>query len=1054
MKPTLLILALFLARCPAMPQERQADWEDPQVNGINREPMHATLMPYESFDQAVDAQRFASPDYMSLDGSWKFNWVRTPEERPRDFYKPDVDVSGWKEIAVPGNWQLEGYGMPVYVNIQYPFPNNPPYIDHSWDPVGSYRTEFTVNPHWSDKETFLVFDGVESACYVWLNGEFVGYSEDSRLPAEFNVTKFLRSGKNILAVQVFRWSDGSYLEDQDFWRLSGIFRNVYLMATPKVHIRDFEVRTDLDSRYTDATLRVLARIHNYDTVGLVGGRLELSLYDAENRFVQSEVLDQESEDLILPGAESVMQLKAHLSKPQLWSAEHPSLYRMVLCLKDGGGRALEYESARVGVRSAEVKDGHLLVNGQPIMIKGVDRHEHDPKTGHFVTEGLMRRDIVLMKQHNINTVRTSHYPNDPRWYELCDEYGMYIIDEANLESHGMGYDPAKTLANKPEWSKQHLERNERMVERDKNHPCVIVWSMGNEAGDGTNFEQVSAWIHQRDPSRPVQYERAGLRWQTDIYCPMYTRIEGLLQYASEKRDKPLIMCEYAHSMGNSTGNLQDYWDVIESHDQLQGGCIWDWVDQGILEHTTDGRPFYAYGGDFHEPKTDGDFCINGLVPPDRSVTPKLLEVKKVYQNIAVKPVDLLKGRVVIVNKYFFTDLKDFLGAWELKEDDKVLQRGTLAEFTLGPREERAVTLPLTIPKPHPGAEYWLQFRFVLKNATSWAPKGFQIAAGQYAMPIHAEAAVLSASTLPALQTVQTPREIVVRGRDFSVTFSKGVGMIEHYVFRGVDLITRGPQPDFWRAPTDNDFGNGMPQRCGVWRHAGENRDVTGVVLSEIGNTGGREARVTVSMRLKDVGSTYTTAYTVYGNGDVRVDNTFTPGRDSLPDLPRFGMNIRVPKELSNVEWCGRGPQENYVDRRTAAFVGVYRMTVDSMFTDYISPQENGTRTDVRWMALSNANGMGLMAIGQPLLSVSALRYTAEDLTQKERGTMHPTDLVQQDFVSWNLDLKQMGVGGDDSWGAMVHDRYLIHPRVYSYSVLLRPFEHRDHLMQLSRMIYK
>lgn len=1055
MTQTRILAAFVFAQCVAVAQTPTfKEWENPEINGINREATHATLMPYESSGKALDARRFESSWFRSLNGQWKFNWVRTPAERPTDFFLPTYDVRTWKDITVPGNWQLEGYDMPVYVNIKYPFPKNPPFIDHQWDPVGSYRVEFQSDQDWREKETFLVFDGVESAFYVWMNGEFVGYSEDSRLPAEFDVTRFLKNGTNILAVQVFRWSDGSYLEDQDFWRLSGIFRNVYLMSTPKVHIRDFEIRTDLDPEYENAALRVVADVHNYGKDPFPRCCVELSVYDENNRLVESQLPSQAMEELLLPGAESVLRLQQPLIKPRKWSAEQPHLYTAVLCLRDSAGKALEYESTRVGVRKSEVKDGKLLVNGMSIMVKGVNRHEHDARTGHFVTEESMRQDILLLKQHNINTVRTCHYPNDPRWYELCDEYGLYIIDEANLESHGMGYDPDKTLANKPEWLRAHLERNQRMVERDKNHPCIIVWSMGNEAGDGTNFETVSAWIHMRDASRPVQYEKAKTKPHTDIYCPMYSSIKDILAYASEKRDKPLIMCEYAHSMGNSTGNLQDYWDAIESRDQLQGGCIWDWVDQGILKETSDGRQFYAYGGDYHEPQTDGNFCINGLVLPDRAVTPKTLEVKKVYQNVSVKPVDLLKGQVRIFNKFFFTDLREFTLTWELNEDGKTLQQGMDTTLVLGPREEKVVGLPLTIPTPKPGAEYWLRVGFRLKEHKSWAEKGFEVAAEQLSVPISKIAPKLDCTGLPPVRAVETDGKIRVIGKEFELFFNETNGMLERYAYKGMDLLTRGPEPDFWRAPTDNDFGNHMPERCAVWKQAGHNREVRKVVLEQPGQPSSTKVSIRVETNLKDVGAGYVSVYTVYGNGDVRVENTFTPGTKDLPELPRFGMNLTIPKEFSRVAFYGRGPQENYSDRRTAAFVGLYNLTVDEMYTDYVSPQENGTRTDIRWIALSNAGGMGLMAIGEPLLSVSALYYTEGDLTQNERGTMHPTDLVKRDYVSLNLDLKQMGVGGDTSWGARTHDEYLIVPAVYSYSFVLRPFQGTGGLMESWKRIYK
>jgi beta-galactosidase len=1051
----LIILALVLLTLFSKAQNTtNHDWENPLINSINREPMHATLMPYESLEKALTARRFESAFCKTLNGQWKFNWVRKPADSPNGFFAPNFADSAWPTIPVPSDWQMQGFDIPIYVNIQYPFKPNPPFLESDWNPVGSYRMEFNLEASWKKRETFLVFDGVASAFYVWLNGEPVGYSEDSRLPAEFDVTKFLKEGKNVLAVQVYRWCDGSYLEDQDFWRMSGIYRNVYLMSAPKTHVRDFEVHTDLDAQYKDSDLRVTTRVQNYGSAALPRPRLELSLYGPNQKAVGSGTLVQQVTDLLLPGAESVLRLKTRISDPRKWSAEHPYLYTLVLCLKDTSGQVIEYESARVGFRKSEIKDGHLLVNGQPILIKGVNRHEHDPVTGQYITEESMRKDILLMKQHNINTVRTCHYPNNTRWYELCDEYGLYLIDEANVESHGIGYDPAKTLANKPEWLTSHLERNQRMVERDKNNPSVIIWSMGNEAGDGTNFETISAWIHMRDPSRPVHYERAGRKFHTDIICPMYSSIKDLLAYASVQRDRPLIMCEYAHSMGNSTGNLQDYWDVIEKHDQLQGGCIWDWVDQGLLKKTTDGREFFAYGGDYNEPVTDRNFCINGLVLPDRTITPKTIEVKKVYQNIAVKALDLAKGRIRVVNKYFFTDLDEFALNWQLREDGETIREGTLTNLSAEPRSETTILLPLRSLTPRPGAEYWLNLSFRLKKESTWASAGFEVASEQF--PLHAGKGrpVVSASSLPSLSVSESDDQIQVTGGEFSMTFSRTKGTIERYSYKDVLLIARGPEPDFWRAPTDNDFGNQEPERCAVWKYAGEHREIRTVTVR--GGEVPQKKTVTIHAEsfLRDVGANYATDYTVYGNGDVLVENSFKPGAKVLPELPRFGMNLTMPGKFSRVQFYGRGPHENYVDRKTAAFVGLYRTTVDGMYTNYVSPQENGTRTDIRWVALSNSDGAGLMAIGEPLLSVSASYYSALDLTPKERGTLHPTDLTKRDVVTLNLDLMQMGVGGDNSWGARTHDEYLIQPKAYSYKFLLRPFDSDKGLMALSKVTYR
>lgn len=1023
------------------------DWENPQMIGQNKEPAHCTLMPYASLGKAIQGDRYKSVYFLSLDGNWKFNWVPKPADRPKDFYKMEFDVTGWGEVSVPDNWQLQGYGIPIYRNSAYPFKKDPPHIPHENNPVGSYRTEFVVPDTWRDRQVFLHFDGVESAFYLWINGERVGYSQGSRTPAEFSVTRFLRPGKNILAVEVYRYSDGSYLECQDYWRLSGIFRNVYLTSTPSVHIRDFEVRSELDQSYRDAMLNVEARVSNYGPSAGRNFTVELMLFDNKENAVGKDVLTRGDSEYIAPGAESIVKMAAQVRAPLKWSAESPHLYTVVLVLKNANGEAIEIESAKIGFRKVEIKGGQLLLNGQPILIKGVNRHEHDPVTGHYVTKESMIQDILLMKRHNINTVRTCHYPDDPEWYELCDRYGIYLIDEANIESHGMGYRPDQTLANKPEWEKAHLDRIISMVERDKNHPSVIIWSMGNEAGDGTNFEAASEWIHRRDPSRPVHYERAELRPHTDIYCPMYDRIEQIVAYAEEKQYHPLILCEYAHAMGNSVGNLQDYWDAIEKYDLLQGGSIWDWVDQGIEKGTPDGKKYWGYGGDFGDSPSDRNFCINGLVLPDRGITPKLIEVKKVYQNVGFSPADLASGKVEVVNKFFFTNLNQFDFLWLLVEDGTVLETGCLGLLDVEPQQKKIVTVPFAQPEPKPGAEYWLQFSVCLREETSWAPNKYEIAAEQLKLPLSGTAESFDIQNLPPLRKNEDSQDITVEGQDFSIRFDKQTGSMESYLYRGTELLDIGPEPNFWRAPTDNDFGNGMERRCAVWKQASANRSLESFAVEELGPSA---IKLTALFALPDVQSSHKTSYTVLGSGDVIVDNAISVGSKELPEIPRFGMRLRLPDGFERIEWNGRGPHENYCDRYTSAFIGHYKSTVREMYVPYISPQENGTRTGVRWLALFDEKGTGIAFFGMDSLSMSALRYTIEDLTQKSRGTMHTIDLKERDFVELNVDLKQMGVGGDDSWGARPHPQYTLPAQNYSYSFRLRPLAPGEDPMKLSK----
>ncbi len=810
-------LQLVIATSPQPP-----DWMNPLVTGINTEPAHVTLMPFDDRTSAIRGVREESTNFFLLNGSWKFFWSARPADRPTEFFTPDFDVTSWDDIEVPGNWQLQGYDIPIYLNVPYPFKPDPPRVPVEYNPVGSYRRSFEVPAAWKDRQVFLHFDGVESAFYVWVNGQKIGFGKDSRTPVEFNITPFLNSGLNTLAVEVYRWSDGSYLECQDFWRLSGIFRDVYLFATPSLHIRDFEAFTSFSDSYGQAHLKVTARVRNYGTTPATKPTVEVQLLDAAGSPVGPDVPGLAGSPYIHPGAEAILPITMPVSRPELWSAELPYLYTLILTLRNGDGKVIEYERCSIGFREVVIRGGQLLVNGQPVLIKGVNRHEHDPDRGHTITRESMIQDIRLMKQHNINTVRTSHYPNTPLWYELCDRYGLYVIDEANIESHGMGYKPEITLANRPEWMEAHLDRIRRMVERDKNHPGVILWSMGNEAGDGTNFEAASEWIHRRDPSRPVHYERAGLRPHTDIYCPMYPSPAEIAEYAQTKRDRPLIMCEYAHAMGNSVGNLQDYWDVIENNDQLQGGSIWDWVDQGFRKKTPDGRAYWAYGGDFGEKETDGNFCCNGLVLPDRGITPKLLEVKKVYQNIGFRAADILRGTIEIRNKFFFTNLQSFGLTWQLLEDGETIHAGSIPAPDVGPGRTAFFTVPLPEVTPAQGSEYHLVVSAHLTGHTLWAPQNHIIASEQFSVPWKSPSWKEKA-TIPPPDVEESVNGIIVSGPGFTITFDRTSGTIRSWVANGKAVLTEGPVPHFWRAPTDNDFGNGMPDRCAVWRRTTEHQ---------------------------------------------------------------------------------------------------------------------------------------------------------------------------------------------------------------------------------------
>jgi len=986
---------------PQVKSDELNDWENPAMIGQNKEPAHCTYIPYLDTKTALKNDPAQSPFYRSLNGIWKFNWVRKPADRPVNFYQDDYNVIQWDDIKVPSNWQLQGYGVPVYTNTDYPFEPNCPKIPHEYNPVGSYRRNFTIPEDWNGRQVFLHFGAVKSAMYVWVNGKKVGYSQECKTSAEFNITKYLRKGENTLAVEVYRWSDGSYLEDQDFWKISGIERDIYLFSTPNVMIRDFFVLGDLDDSYTDGRLQVVVKVKNYFQKTIDKYQVCMDLLDADNKSVLEAPIIK---DVKLGRIdETEIHFEQFIKEPARWTAETPNLYSLVLSLKDNAGKTIEVVGCKVGFRKVEIKGGQLLVNGVPIMIKGVNRHEHDPVTGHVVSQESMIKDIQLMKQFNINAVRTSHYP---------------------------------------------------MVERDKNHPSIIIWSLGNEAGDGVNFEATYNWIHERDSSRPVQYERAELGPHTDIYCPMYARIEHLKKYASKEQSRPLIMCEYAHAMGNSVGNLQDYWDVIDNYKQLQGGFIWDWVDQGLLKKTEEGKEFWAYGGDFGPEGTpsDGNFCINGLVFPDRKPHPSLWEVKKVYQYIKVKPIDLKTGKIEVFNKYDFINLNTADINWTIMGDDKKIAEGKLPLLDIAPHNSKIINLNIPEIQPSPGVEYFLNISFTTRHKTSLIPKDHEVAWEQFKLPFYQPPVKVDLAKLPKLTLSTIEKFAQINGQNFTVIIDKKTGEITSLVYDGTEFIKTGPEPNFWRAPTDNDFGNRMPTRCRVWREAGAKRTVDKVTIKQIN---AQEIQVDVDSTLPAGNSKYYTTYIIFGSGDIIIKNRFVPGSADLPEIPRFGMKMTLPDEFDYISWYGRGPHENYWDRKTGAAIGIYKGTVMEQYHPYIRPQENGNKTDVRWVALTNNKGMGLLAVGMPLLSISAHHFIIEDFDPGlEKRQRHTIDLKRRDLVTLNLDYKQMGVGGDNSWGARPHDEYTLHVKEYSYSFRLRPFSKKDGTpMTLSKRIF-
>jgi len=1015
------------------------DWENPAVLGRNREPARSTFISYPDLRTALSGQQ--SPWHASLNGTWKFNWARSPSDRPVHFFEEAYDVTRWRDIAVPGNWEVQGFGVPIYTDVEYPFPADPPHIPHEDNPVGSYRRSFTLPDDWEGKQVFVHFDGVNSAMYMWVNGREVGYSQGSKTPAEFNVTSLVRQGDNSLSVEVYRWSDGAYLEGQDYWKISGIERDVCLYAVPPTHVRDFFAVADLDGSYVDGILNLDVAVRNTSAREAVSHAVRVNLLDAAGRPVFDSPL--ESEVSVPAGAERSVRFERSVPAPERWTAETPHLYTLTMELLDSEGDVIQAVTTRLGFRKVEMRNGQLALNGAPITIKGVNRHEHNPYLGRTVTEEQMLEDLRLMKRFNINAVRTSHYPNTPRWYELTDEHGIYVVDEANIESHGMGYHPDTTLGNNPAWLEAHLDRTRRMVERDKNHPSVIIWSLGNEGGDGSNFEATSAWVHQRDPSRPVQYERAGRRPHTDIYVPMYARLPFLQEYASQERDRPLIMCEYAHAMGNSAGNLQDYWDVIEANRQLQGGFIWDWVDQGLYRESEDGEPYWAYGGDYGPPGTpsDGNFLINGLVFPDRQIHPHLWEVKKVYQYVKVIPVDVANGKFLLANKHDFVDLAHLELDWSLSANGRVLVRDTIAGLNAAPHD----TVPLQIVhsiEPEPATEYFMMFRFLTKESTALVPAGHEVAWDQLRLPSYRPASPVNPDTLPALRLERSATSISVVGERFAIEWDGADGRMKSFRYNDTELIRSGPQPNFWRAPTDNDYGSGMPQRQGVWRAAAGGRAVTDVVAEQLAPS---VVTIRVSATLLSDDADLQTSYTVFGSGDVVVNLRFEPIETNMPDLPRFGMTLTVPAEFDSVAWYGRGFHESYWDRKTGAMVGVYGGPVTELYHPYVRPQENGNRSDTRWVALWNEDaGVGLLAVGIPTIDFSTHPFANEDFDEgPEKRQRHTYDLKQRSFVTLNLDYRQMGLGGDNSWGARPHEQYMLPVMGYSYSFRLRPFTEPD-----------
>jgi len=1022
-------------------QSAAPDWQNHHLLQRNREPAHATLLPYPDEASARTGERASSQWFKLLSGTWDFCYAESPAAVPEGFEQPSFDVAGWDALPVPSNWQMHGYGRPDYSNVRYPFPVDPPFVPDE-NPVGCYRRTFALPEGCAGRRVFLHFDGVNSAFYVWLNGQLVGYSQGAHLPAEFDVTALLQPGENVLAVQVFQWSDGSYLEDQDFWRLSGIFRDVYLFAAPTVHIRDVRVRTPLDDAYEHAKLQVRATVRNYGDEPAAPSTVTARLLDADGRLVLERRVGATPE--LAPQRERSVTMTARVESPRKWTAETPCLYELLLTLRDAEGAVLEVERFEIGFRTIEVKDQQVLVNGRPIKFRGVNRHDTDPDLGHAVSLAAMIRDVTVMKRHNINAVRTSHYPNDPRFYALCDRFGLYVIDEADLETHGCR--PVEQLSIDPEWEAAYLDRAVRMVERDKNHPCIVMWSLGNESGYGANHDAMARWIRKADPTRLIHYEgtaRAARQQNPreiplelyDVESEMYTSVERLDERGRATDDpRAFFLCEYAHAMGQGPGNLKEYWEVIRKHPRLAGGCIWEWADHGIRMRTEAGAEWFAYGGDFGDQPNDGNFCCDGLCFPDREPHTGLTEYKTIIQPVHVEAIDLTSGTLRIANRRDFASLDDLEGTWTLLVDDRVVGQGALPELAVGAGEAMEIQVPIGLPALPPGALVWLDLSFAQKADTLWAPRGYEVAFAQFQVPAEAPAApAIAMAAVPALAVTQSDGEIAVAGDEFCIVFDRHRGMMASWEWQGLSLLARGPQIQLWRAPTDND-----KHVRNEWAGAGYDRIVHRITSVEAESVGDRAARVRVEAVLGaySVPPPFRCAYTysIYGSGDVVIETAIEPLLDKLPPLPRFGIELHLPEGFEQLAWYGLGPHECYVDRKESGRVGLWRGTVTDQHVPYIMPQENGNKADCRWAAVTTLRGTGLLAVAMPVINVNAQHHTPEDLTR----ALHEPELQARPETILHLDHAHNGLGSN-SCGPRELEQYRLYPAPMSFAVRLRPF---------------
>jgi beta-galactosidase len=1054
MKFKLLILSvLFCANASAQKEE----WRDPEVNAVNRTQMHTNYFAYETEAAAKNRCKEASDNFMTLNGLWKFHWVKDANVRPKDFYKTGFDDKAWSSISVPGIWELNGYGDPQYVNGGYPWRNqskvDPPYIPEENNHVGSYRKEISIPSAWRGKEIIAHFGSVTSNMYLWVNGQYIGYSEDSKLEAEFNLTKYLEPGKNLIAFQVFRWCDGSYLEDQDFFRLAGVGRDCYLYARNSKYIQDIRLTPDLDPKYQNGIL-------HYELNIIGNAVVELKLTDSKSLEVSRVTIKGSGKQT---GSITV-------DNPAKWTAETPNLYTLTAQLKDGN-RVLEVIPQRVGFRKIELKNGLVLINGQSVLFKGVNRHEMDPDKGYLISRERMIQDIKRMKEFNINAVRTCHYPDNNLWYELCDEYGLYVVAEANIESHGMGFDE-RTLAKNPAYAQAHLERNQRNVQRNFNHPSVIFWSLGNEAGFGSNFEVCYTWVKKEDPSRPCQYEQAHGNEYTDIFCPMYYDYEGCIKYSTGNPTKPLIQCEYAHAMGNSQGGFKEYWDITRKYPHNQGGFIWDFVDQSLRIKRADGISYYGYGGDWNRyDASDNNFCDNGLISPDRIPNPHMYEVGYVYQSVWVTPIDMKEGIVSVYNENFFCDMSNYYAEWQLLANGKVVQAGIIHELNVDPQQTANVKMGYSIDKNCKDKELLLNIAFKLKRTESLLPAGFTVAKNQLEVqsgkPIDTE---LKSRIYKNLTTVvpeikENDRNyLIITSEDFYLEFERRSGYLCRYDVKGKAMLKDYGKltPNFWRAPTDNDMGASTNMRYRVWKDpklrmnsfttsildemvvVKAEYDISGIKPDPDTDRRRNEVRRKPiqgeTVPEKDIKTTLYLTYTINNVGEIKVSQRIAfETTEKVSNMFRFGMQMQMPKEMQFIRFYGRGPIENYSDRNNATDIGIYEQTVSEQFYPYIRPQENGAKTDVRWWNLIDRAGEGLQFISNNPFTATALHYSIESLDDGfSKGQSHSELISEVDYTNFCIDMLQSGLGCIDSWSHLPLSQYRVPAIDREFVFIMRP----------------